>query len=139
METDVVHELTDGQTATLRELYRGTYWAAGREIDDVRRMLDETDVVVGVVDADSRELLAFARVLTDFVFRAFVEDVVVAEQYRGLGLGRRVMDAVVDHPMLAGVDSFTLGCRDDLVEFYEKWGFETAPDEMRLMNRLERS
>jgi len=136
METEIVHELTDEQATNLLDLYATTYWAADRGLGDVYRMLEATDAVVGVADAETGDLLAFGRALTDGTFRAFVEDVIVAEEYRERGLGREVMDALLDHPELQSVESITLGCRDDVVGFYEQWGFKVADEDMYLMNRV---
>ena len=54
-------------------------------------MLRHTDHVSGVCDAKTGRLLAFARVLTDGVFKAFVFDVIVAAECRGRSLGSRLM------------------------------------------------
>jgi GNAT superfamily N-acetyltransferase len=86
----------------LLELYRTTWWAAHRSAVDVERMLAESDLVVALVDGDSDRLVAFARVLTDFTYRAIVFDVIVATDTRGRGLGAWLMNALVEHPRLAG-------------------------------------
>lgn len=44
------------------------------------------------------QALGFARVITDHATFSFVTDVFVIEQERGKGLGRQLMQAVVDHP-----------------------------------------
>ncbi|WP_435154824.1 GNAT family N-acetyltransferase [Haladaptatus sp. DFWS20] len=134
MEPNVVHRLTDEQVEQLFELYESTYWADDRNLLEIRHMLDETGVFVGVCDQKTDELVGFARVLTDYVFRAFVEDVIVAETHRNEGFGRILMDALFAHPDLQQAESITLGCREDVVSFYERWGFEVAPEEMQLMN-----
>jgi ribosomal protein S18 acetylase RimI-like enzyme len=67
--------------------------------------------------------VAFCRVLTDFVFRATIYDVIVAPPHRGQGLGRRLLDAITTHPRLQNVSVLWLCCEPDRVPFYEKWGF----------------
>jgi predicted GNAT family N-acyltransferase len=104
-------------------------------------MLDHTDVVVCLVrEAVSgrtrdHEVVGFARVLTDAEYRAFVEDVVVGVPYRGRGLGTTLIEAVCDHPSVAGVEQVVLECRSELVDFYERFGFESVPAEATLMKR----
>jgi GNAT superfamily N-acetyltransferase len=130
----VAIEITDRVRADqLRALYRGAWWAADRTVPDIERMLAHSDLVVGLVE-DGR-LHAFARVLTDFTYLALVLDVVAAAPARGTGLGARLMDAVVDHPTLAGVRSIELVCQPDLVDFYARWGFTDRVGGSRLMRR----
>lgn len=135
MTVDVVADLTAEQVADLQELYRAEWWTEGRELANVERMLAESDVVVGLADSDSRELLAFARALTDSVYKAVIFDVIVRSDRRGTGLGDRLMEAVLGHPDVADVDHVELYCLEELVPFYERWGFTDELGALRLMRR----
>ena len=86
-------------------------------------------------DAASSELVAFARVLTDYTYKALIFDVIVAESQRGEGLGKRLMDEILDHPRLADVDQFELYCLEEMTEFYERWDFTDELGDLRLMRR----
>lgn len=98
-------------------------------------MLEHTDLVVGVCSDDGR-LVGFTRVLTDRVFKAVIFDVIVAREHRGAGLGGRLIDYVLDHPMVAGVRHVELYCKLEMIPFYEKWGF-TAPGDAVNFLRIE--
>lgn len=102
---------------------------------DVETMLAETDVVIGLTDSVTGDLVAFARVLTDSVYKALIFDVIVRDDRRGTGLGGRLMEEILAHPDLGRVDHFELYCLDDLVPFYERWGFTDELGELRLMRR----
>lgn len=65
----------------------------------------------------------FARVLSDFTFKAMIFDVIVAGQHRGQGLGQALVGRILNHEKLKRVKSFELYCPDRLVPFYEKLGF----------------
>lgn len=104
MPVDVVADLTDDQRSELVLLYQHEWWTDGRDRDDVDRMLDASDVVVGLVDSTSAEPVAFARALTGGVYKALVFDVIVAAERRGSGVGERLMTALLDHPMIARVE-----------------------------------
>lgn len=93
-----------------------------REPAAVREALRETDEVVVVRD-DEGDPVAAARVLTDYVYYAQVYDVVVHGGRRGEGLGRTLVEAVVDHPRLGDV-SPSLLAREGVTGFYEACGFE---------------
>ena len=116
-----VRDLTPADADALTTLYAEYEWWADRELSDVRRALEETEVAVGIEDGG---LVAAARVLTDYTYYANVFDVVVAADRRGEGLGRELMAAVRDHPDLQSVVGLSLLCRRGLVPFYESVGFE---------------
>lgn len=132
-------ELDAADVDDLLRLYRGYGWWDDRERDDVERALANTDVAVGLRepvpdsggtgdagDADG-DLVAAARVITDFVYYARVYDVVVADGRRGEGIGRRLLETLVDHERLRDVHLVLL-CREGLVPFYESAGFERYPE-----------
>jgi ribosomal protein S18 acetylase RimI-like enzyme len=140
-DVNVVHAVPDGGLDDVVRLLRSTGWAADRDPTGVRRMLAHTDVVVCLVRevtggrGHGREVVGFARALTDREYRAFVEDVVVGVPYRGKGLGTRLVEAVCEHPDLAGVEQIVLECRADLVDFYRDLGFDRLPSSAVLMKR----
>ena len=117
-----VRELTVDDAPALTALYEDYEWWADRDIDAVRTAIAETEVAVCIEDAD--ELVASARVLTDFTYYATVFDVIVAADRRGEGVGATLLEAVIDYPDLQAVDGFSLLCRKGLVPFYESVGFE---------------
>jgi GNAT superfamily N-acetyltransferase len=118
----IVHVLSDRQVGDLVDLYANEFWSKRRGREDVTEMLRHTSLLAGVVDESGR-LIAFARVLSDFVYRATLYDVIVAEIRRGEGLGRLVIDALLSHPRLARVELIDLTCLPDMQSMYEKWGF----------------
>ena len=118
-------ELGPRDAEALAELYRSYEWWDDRTAEDVRRALEATDLAVGLFDSD--DLVAAGRVLTDGVYYAKVYDVIVAETYRGRGVGAEVMAAIRSRGALSDVDVVTLDCREGLVPFYESCGFERHP------------
>jgi ribosomal protein S18 acetylase RimI-like enzyme len=83
----------------------------------------------------THSLIGFARVLTDFTFKALIFDVIVNPDYRGLGLGDRLVSLIVSHPRLKSVASFELYCLPELIPFYERHGFGDDVGGIRLMRR----
>src|SRR5437870_1824724 len=121
MPIEAISELNEGQVDDLLDLYRDEWWTQGRDARDVRRMLEASDLLVAFCDGTSKRLIAFARVLTDYVYKALILDVIVAPSHRGTGLGKALVDAVVHHPVLRTVRHFELYCRPDMIPFYRRW------------------
>ncbi|HEX6701826.1 MAG TPA: GNAT family N-acetyltransferase, partial [Gaiellaceae bacterium] len=80
-------------------------------------------------------LIGFARAITDHTFLAVVLDVIVDPDYRGTGLGARLMNELLAQPELAAVDSVELVCQPELIDFYRRWGFTDAVGSSLLMRR----
>ena len=125
-----VRNLTPADAEAITDLHRDYEWWDDRTVEDVRRALAETAVAVGV-EADG-ELVAAARVLTDYTYYAKVYDIIVADTVRGEGHGERLLEAVVDHPDLQAVDGLALNCWAGLAGFYESVGFERFDPEMEV-------
>ena len=77
-------------------------------------------VTEGLVKAIAETVAARIRRALPYVS---AEDVIVAPDQRGTGLGQYVMDAVMAHPQVAAVRHVELQCKPELDEFYRRWGF----------------
>jgi GNAT superfamily N-acetyltransferase len=131
----VIHAIDDARRVEVLALFRSAWWTAARSSEAVERMIEGSDVVVGLVDSTSDRLVGFARAITDGVFLAVVLDVIVAPDERGVGHGARVMNELLARPELAGVDSIELVCHPELIEFYRRWGFTDRVGQSLLMRR----
>lgn len=119
----------------LMELFAGQWWTANRSREQVEAVLDGSQVLVSAVHVPTDRLVGFTRVLTDFTVVALVLDVMVAEDWRGQGVGARLMDAVVADRALGPVQSIELVCQPHLFGFYSRWGFTEQVGGSRLMRR----
>jgi ribosomal protein S18 acetylase RimI-like enzyme len=119
----------------LLALFQSAWWTAARTPEAIERMLEGSEVVIGLVDSESDRLVGFGRAITDRIFLAVVLDVIVAPDFRGRGLGASLMDELLARPELADVDSIELVCQPELVDFYRRWGFTDSVGRARLMRR----
>jgi GNAT superfamily N-acetyltransferase len=133
------HAIDDlsGREGELVDLFAGEWWTAQRSRTAIDRMLDHTDVVVGLVDTAPDRLIGFARAVTDRTFLAVVLDVIVDRNYRGRGLGARLMDELLRRPELAAVESVELVCQPELTDFYRRWDFSEKVGASTLMRRTD--
>jgi len=106
-----------------------SYWAEGISRERVERSLDAS-LCFGLFDGGAQ--VGLARVVTDRATFAYLADVYVLEAYRGRGLGKRLVAAVVAHPDLADLRRFVLWTRD-AHGLYEQFGFSRLADQPGLM------
>ena len=125
--------LTAAQADRLTELFQREWWTKGRTREQTGHMLESANLVFGLADEQTDELIGFARVLADGVFKALIFDVIVDDTRRGERLGAVLMDWIKTTPELARVRHFELYCLPELVPFYARWGLSTDVGELQLM------
>ena len=128
----IIENLTESYCEQLLKLYKQAWWATDRTLDEAKRCLNGSQLTIGVLN-ESGNLVAFSRVLTDYVFKAFIFDVIVDEHHRGNQLGDRLLSHIRTHPTLAGVKHIELYCRDDVLDFYVSRGFERQSNGFHFM------
>jgi len=111
------HEPPDA--SQLLGLFHQAPWAKDRSLDDAKEMLRHTDLTLCAWDGN--RLIGFGRVLTDFIYRATIWDVIVDRAYQGKGVGSEIVRRILNHPRLERVELFWLCTRRP--GFYEKLGF----------------
>lgn len=119
-----------------RYLSQECYWAIGRSRAVVEKSLANS-LCFGVYDGARQ--IGFARVVTDYATFAWLCDVFIDAAYRGYGLGKQLVEAVITHPELQGLRNFILATRD-AHELYRRYGgFDalTAPERWMARPRKE--
>ncbi|WP_040163769.1 GNAT family N-acetyltransferase [Microbacterium gorillae] len=110
-----------------------SYWARGRTRDAQDRAIDASRCF-GAYAADGSQV-GFARVVTDGVSFAWLCDVYVADEARGAGIGKLLVDAVITDLDALGVRRSLL-MTADAHGLYAQYGFATPEDPQRTMVRF---
>jgi GNAT superfamily N-acetyltransferase len=104
-----------------------SYWARGRTRERIAVSI-ENSVPFGVYHGSAQ--VGFARVVTDTATFVWLADVYVLAEHRGNGLGKALVEAVLEHPAVRDVPRLFLATAD-AHGLYERYGF--AP-----LERVER-
>ena len=81
----------------------------------------ETSLCFGLYEKDRQ--IGFARVITDYTTFAYLLDVFIDESKRSQGLGKWMMDVIINYPELKDVESWMLATKD-AHGLYAKYGFK---------------
>ena len=121
----------------LQRLFRKhAFWAESRSQSQLKRMLKGSTVVVSLWRG--KRLVGFGRATSDGIHRAVLWDVVVAGDLQGQGLGRRVVEALLDSPRLRNVERIYLMTTNS-AGFYRQLGFISAEQQQLLIRTSEAS
>jgi ribosomal protein S18 acetylase RimI-like enzyme len=111
-------------------LEKHAFWARGRSRPQLRRLLAGSEAVVSLWRG--RRLVGFGRATSDGLYRAVLWDVVVAGDLQGRGLGRQVVEALLEAPAVRGVERVYLMTTNS-AGFYRQLGFSDAAPQALLV------
>ena len=120
----------DALWAFLRE---HAYWSRWRSRDDVEQQVRNAWRVVGCYAADG-SMVGFCRAVSDGVALAYLADVYVDPGHRGHGLGRRLVEVMVEEG--PGARFRWMLHTADAHELYARFGF--APPDGTYLERPRR-
>jgi N-acetylglutamate synthase-like GNAT family acetyltransferase len=118
-----------------RYLSEEAYWSLGVPRSTVEHAVSNS-FCFGVYAPDGAQV-GFARLVTDRATFAYLADVFVLSEYRGRGLSKRLMDAIIVHPELQGLRRWLLMTRD-AHSLYAQYGFTPLANPPRVMERHDR-
>ncbi len=109
------------------------YWARGRPREATERAYAHS-LVFGLYDG-SRQV-GVARVLSDFAIFAYLMDVFIHEDYRGRGLGKWLLETIIEYPDLKNVRRWMLATLDAHA-LYARFGFHPVENPTLWMERIK--
>ena len=112
----------DRQCVDLRavlDLLSQSYWAADRSPEMVAESIQHS---ICFALLHQKRQIGFVRVVTDYATFAWICDVIVHPAHRGRGLGKWMMECLLEHPVLKNI-SLVLRTKD-AHGLYERFGFE---------------
>ncbi len=99
----------------------GAFWAKERTVKELAIAIANSKPVITVWD--EQKLIGHARATSDGIYRATIWDVVIDPDYRGAGLGRKLVETLIAHPHVCNVERVYLMTTHQQ-KFYEHIGFE---------------
>lgn len=110
MDIDVIHKY----------LCR-SYWAQGIDIETIKTAIENSLCFGAFLENGSQ--IGFARLITDYSTFAYLADVFVLEEYRGLGVSKAIMATISKHEIFEKLRRIMLATRD-AHGLYKQFGFQ---------------
>ncbi len=101
----------------------GGWWREHYDPSHVLPMIAGSYAVAVAVDSATGETVGMGRVISDGASDAYVQDVIVEPAYRGRGVGRRIVAALLERCRADGVLWVGVVAEPGSVAFWERAGF----------------
>ncbi|MCQ8893458.1 MAG: GNAT family N-acetyltransferase [Methanolinea sp.] len=112
-------------TGALMNLYRaGGWWKEEWDPVEIPRLVRSTFAFVVAVDRTTKETVGMGRAISDGVSDAYIQDLVVLPAFRGRGIGRAILEKLVDVCRQRGITWIALVAEPGTADFYRCSGFE---------------
>jgi GNAT superfamily N-acetyltransferase len=128
----IIYTFSDDHIKQVHQLYQGVWWGKERSLEDTKNCIRGSQVCIGILDSDN-SLIGFTRVISDFIYKAIIFDVIVSAPYQGNGLGQKLMSLVKSYDALRKVKHFELYCLPEMAGFYSNLGFSTDVGGIKLI------
>ncbi|GAA4274722.1 GNAT family N-acetyltransferase [Aquimarina gracilis] len=103
----------------MQRLFKQTNWAKNRTIEGIEFLLENTKNYVLV--RDDTLLIGYGRALSDGIYRAMLDDIVVDHHYRKKGIGHQIVQELLKQ--VSDIEQVFLNTKPELKHFYNTHGF----------------
>ncbi len=126
----VSNEKSKLRLEAVKALLQQAYWAKTRSEETIIKSI-ENSICYGVFYNDIQ--VGFGRVVTDYSTVYWICDIIIDVNYRGLGLGKLLMENIMADKGLEGL--LGILATKDAHGLYEKSGFQKEPFKMMMKTR----
>ena len=123
------YKIVDGsdkmKTDDIVRLLRMTYWANRRSVEQIERSVHNSSCY-GIYLEGKKQLVGFARVISDYATTYYLCDVIIDTAYQHKGLGTALISYIVSLPEYSRLRGVLI--TRDAHALYKKFGFEVLND-----------
>ena len=109
---------------------QNAFWAKNRNKKQIRKMLSNSSVIVTIWNKEN--LIGFGRATTDKVYRAVLWDIVISKKSQRLGLGKIILEALLNDKNIKSVERVYLMTTNS-TDFYKQLGFKKYSQQSLLL------
>ncbi|KUO77321.1 MAG: GCN5 family acetyltransferase [Clostridia bacterium BRH_c25] len=116
----------------IKVLLKQSYWANERTEERILKSV-ENSICYGIYT--NNDLVGFGRVVTDYSTVYWICDIIVDEDHRGKGLGKKLMENIMAAKELEGL--LGILATEDAHGLYEQYGFIKEPRKFMIKKRAQ--
>ena len=124
---------TDKSLMKVDDIYKWlserSYWCAGIPFETFRPTFDNSFCIGTLIYGNQ---VAYARLVTDYATFGYLADVYVAEEHRGKGISKKMMELLLALDWVKGLRRIMLATRD-AQELYKQFEFTECKNPERIM------
>ena len=124
---------TKGLFKLQRLLHRNAFWAKDRKIDDLRKCLANSDVIVSIWSKN--EPVGFGRALSDGIYRGVLWDIVIDHNHQGRGYGKMIVKNLLESKQLKHTKKIYLMTTSKKL-FYSQIDFQEVASQSLLVREI---
>lgn len=132
----IIEMVHDWPKEQIVELYKsGGWWEKHYDPDGLDALIKGSFAFAIAVDAATGHAIGMGRAISDGVSDAWLQDIVVLDDYRKRGIGRAITKKLLEYCQMKGLGWIGLVAEPGSKEFYEPLGFEILPGEPMVFKR----
>ena len=124
---------TNGLIKLQKLLENNTFWAKNRTMQDLKKCLANSDVIVSLWVRD--EIVGFGRALTDGIYRGVLWDIVIDQNYQGKGFGKLIVNSLLSSKKIKNTKKLYLMTTNKKV-FYSQLDFKEVTSQNLLIREI---
>ncbi len=125
---------TKGLSKLQNFLQRNAFWAKDRTINDLKKCLANSDVIISIWSHN--ELLGFGRALSDGIYRGVLWDIVIDQNHQGKGYGKMIVENILESKQIKHVKKIYL-MTTSKKSFYSQVDFQEVTSQNLLVREIK--
>ena len=124
---------TKGLLKLQKFLHRNAFWAEDRTINDLKKCLAKSDVIISIWSHN--ELVGFGRALSDGIYRGVLWDIVIDQNHQGKGYGKMIVENILESKQIKHTKKIYLMTTSKKL-FYSQFDFKEVSSQNLLVREV---
>ena len=124
---------TNGLNKLQKLLDNNAFWAKNRTINDLKKCLAKSDVVISIWVG--KEIVGFGRALTDGIYRGVLWDIVIDQNHQGKGFGKLIVNSLLSSKEIKNTKKIYLMTTNKKL-FYSQMDFKEVTSQNLLIREI---
>ena len=124
---------TNGLSKLQKLLNTNAFWAKNRTINDLKKSLANSDVVISLWVG--KEIVGFGRALTDGIYRGVLWDIVIDQNHQGKGFGKLIVNNLLSSKKVKNTKKLYLMTTNKKL-FYSQLDFKEVTSQNLLIREI---